>query len=520
MSEYGLQDDDKQIILDILKTYPQIEEVVLFGSRALNTFKSTSDVDLAIKGKGTNSILAALMADFEESDLIYEVDLVDYASINTEKLLEHIDRHGKVFYRKGWVDTTLGQHCLKIGSGATPRGGNEAYKQEGISLIRSQNVLDFDFSYKGLAFIDDEQASKLSNVEILAGDVLVNITGDSVARICSVPNEVLPARVNQHVAIVRTNEQELNSTFLRYYLLNPIFKRYLLILANSGGTRNALTKSMLEILEINLPPPLEQKSIANILSSFDEKIELLREQNKTLETLAQTIFKEWFVNFNYPDATGEMVDSELGEIPKGWRVKTIDELIELIIDYRGKTPKKLGMDWSDSGIPALSAKTIKDGKIVRRDAMNIGSKELYDIWMKDELAKKDILLTSEAPLGEMYYLPDGTKYILSQRLFALRANKDITPEYLYHYLFSPLGQYLLKSRASGSTVEGIRQSELRKIEVMLPEKGVMERASDIFVSVFEKTGLNDKQIQNLTNTRDSILPKLMSGEVRVQGVIR
>jgi len=105
---------------------------------------------------------------------------------------------------EGWAERTLGEHCIKIGSGATPRGGNEAYKQEGISLIRSQNVLDFDFSYNGLAFIDDEQASKLSNVEIFEEDVLVNITGDSVARVCSVPKEVIPARVNQHVAILRT----------------------------------------------------------------------------------------------------------------------------------------------------------------------------------------------------------------------------------------------------------------------------------------------------------------------------
>jgi len=95
---------------------------------------------------------------------------------------------------EGWVETVLGENCTKIGSGATPRGGNEAYKNQGISLIRSQNILDFDFSYNGLAFIDDSQALKLKNVEVIDGDVLINITGDSVARICKVPKEVLPAR--------------------------------------------------------------------------------------------------------------------------------------------------------------------------------------------------------------------------------------------------------------------------------------------------------------------------------------
>lgn len=188
----------------------------------------------------------------------------------------------------------------------------------------------------------------------------------------------------------------------------------------------------------------------------------------------------------------------------------------MVIDYRGKTPLKLGMDWSENGIPALSAKSIKNGKIVRRDAMNFGSEQLYSIWMKDELKKGDILLTSEAPLGEMYYLNDDTRYILSQRLFALRANKKITSEYLYHYFYSPNGQTLLKARASGSTVEGIRQSELRKIEIIVPEKDILEKASIIFKNVFDKTFANEQQIQTLTQTRDELLPKLMSGEIRVK----
>src|SRR5690554_4792761 len=145
-----------------------------------------------------------------------------------------------------WVETILKKISVKIGSGATPRGGAEAYKSEGISLIRSQNILDFDFSYNGLAFIDNEQANKLSNVTIEENDVLINITGDSVARVCMVPIEILPARVNQHVAIIRAKKEVLNSFYLLYYLLNPSFKKYLLRLASDGATRNALTKSDIE----------------------------------------------------------------------------------------------------------------------------------------------------------------------------------------------------------------------------------------------------------------------------------
>jgi type I restriction enzyme S subunit len=109
---------------------------------------------------------------------------------------------------QSWKLDILSNVCTKIGSGATPRGGKESYKKEGISLIRSQNILDFIFSNDGLAFIDESQAEKLDNVTIEARDVLLNITGDSVARVCQVPNEYIPARVNQHVAIVRANIEE------------------------------------------------------------------------------------------------------------------------------------------------------------------------------------------------------------------------------------------------------------------------------------------------------------------------
>ncbi|GAA3557710.1 restriction endonuclease subunit S [Snuella lapsa] len=142
-----------------------------------------------------------------------------------------------------WDSVELKELTTKIGSGATPRGGQEAYKSEGISLIRSQNILDFSFSYNGLAFIDEDQAYALRNVEVQENDILINITGDSVARVAKVPSEVLPARVNQHVSILRSNQNKLDQDYLLYYLLNPIIKKHLLRIASDGATRNALTKS-------------------------------------------------------------------------------------------------------------------------------------------------------------------------------------------------------------------------------------------------------------------------------------
>ena len=160
----------------------------------------------------------------------------------------------------------LADICIKIGSGATPRGGKEAYCDKGISLIRSQNILDFTFSNDGLAFINDEQAAKLNNVEVFDGDVLLNITGDSVARACMMDSAFLPARVNQHVAIVRGKKDCVLNRYLLYFLQWK--KEYLLQLASAGATRNALTKGMIEQLVIDLPSIDKQKKIVALLGGL------------------------------------------------------------------------------------------------------------------------------------------------------------------------------------------------------------------------------------------------------------
>ncbi len=180
--------------------------------------------------------------------------------------------------------TLLGNICSKIGSGATPTGGKNTYITSGTALIRSQNVLDFVFSENGMAYINDTQAEKLNSVVVKEGDVLLNITGDSVARCCLVPPNILPARVNQHVSILRSIDNKLNNEYLMYFLQWK--KDFLLLMASSGATRNAITKKMLENIEIDLPDWETQYKIVSILSSLDAKIQLNTKINRNLENMA------------------------------------------------------------------------------------------------------------------------------------------------------------------------------------------------------------------------------------------
>ena len=164
-----------------------------------------------------------------------------------------------------------------------------------------------------------------------------------------------------------------------------------------------------------------------------------------------------------------MVESALGLIPQGWEIKQLGEILSEIIDYRGKTPKKLGGDWAKSGIMALSAMNVKQGRLVNLGKAKFISEELYKTWMKSEIAKNDILITSEAPLGEVYYFTEKKKICLSQRLYCIRANPNvIKPSLLFCAIGSPAVQSQLYANATGTTVLGVRQAALRKINVIIP----------------------------------------------------
>ena len=183
---------------------------------------------------------------------------------------------------KGWPVEHLKDITTKIGSGSTPRGGSEAYLEQGISLIRSLNIHDDDFRMKNLAFIDDEQAEKLSNVLVQSGDVLLNITGASVCRCAIVPTAVLPARVNQHVCIIRPSDA-INSSYLLHLLISEPYKQKLLKMSGAGATREALTKQQVELLEVPIPP-----------KELQTKFEEIKEKVRSLSSASDSFKEESF----------------------------------------------------------------------------------------------------------------------------------------------------------------------------------------------------------------------------------
>ena len=194
-----------------------------------------------------------------------------------------------------WETVLLKSATSKIGSGATPKGGKESYQTEGITLIRSMNVHDGRFEYKDLAHITDEQAKQLENVTVEENDVFINITGASVARSCIVPKHILPARVNQHVAIIRCITLMLNPVFANQMFLNTSFKGQLLDIGESGGaTRQAITKQQLETLMVILPPLELQKQFATFVEQTDKSKFEIQKSLEKLETLKKALMQKYF----------------------------------------------------------------------------------------------------------------------------------------------------------------------------------------------------------------------------------
>ena len=176
----------------------------------------------------------------------------------------------------------------------------------------------------------------------------------------------------------------------------------------------------------------------------------------------------------------------------------LNDIVSLVIDYRGKTPKKLGADWSESGIRALSAKNIKTGKIIREDAIRYVDRELYHKWMKDEIKRNDILITSEAPFGEVFFWDSDEKIVLSQRLFGVRCDENkVDPKFIYFYMTSEMFQWELQSRATGTTVKGLRQPELLKCEIQLPNRDNQTKISYILSNIESKINVLKELNKNL-----------------------
>ena len=388
----------------------------------------------------------------------------------------------------------LGDICNKIGSGFTPTGGSNVYVDSGVALVRSQNVLNMAFSTDGLAFINESIASAMDNVSLCENDILLNITGDSVARVCLVPKEILPARVNQHVCIIRVDDKKANPRFVYYQLYR--FQNNLLSLASVGATRKALTKQMIEDLEIELPVRQLQDNIVEMMSIIQSKIDVNKAINDNLLEIAKALFKD--------------------SLDKGNTSLTIvSEICSSVTDGVHNTVE----DDPEGPALLLSCKNIKDGQLTIGNNERTISRQTFDkLRKRTKLAIGDILLTSVGTIGETYLIIDEPDNIEFQRSVALIKpdQEKVSSEYLYLAI-----NYVKESiinAAHGAVQQCLFINDVCSIEVPLIDKVSIEKLTNAVRPLFSQINLNRKESQHLVTIRDYLLPKLMSGELDVSDI--
>ncbi|HCD7502463.1 TPA: restriction endonuclease subunit S [Escherichia coli] len=382
-----------------------------------------------------------------------------------------------------WQSEPLSALTLKIGSGSTPRGGDSVYISEGTTLIRSQNVYNNEFSTDGLVYIDEKTAEKMKGVSVEKEDVLVNITGDSVARCCLVHDAVLPARVNQHVAILRTNPKKLLPHFLAFYMVSPFMQAKMLSWAGTGGTRKALTKGMLEGFEIPLPPVDVQDKIVQKIKTYNDLIENNRRRIQLLEESARLLYQEWFVHLRFP---GHKQVKITDGVPEGWSKEPLENLLVLQRGFDLPVSKRIEGSvpiYASTGINGFhNVAKVKGPGVVTGRSGSLGT-VMYvakDYW----------------PLNTTLWVKEFKKASPIFATYLLRAMK-------------------LEGYNGGAAVPTLNRNDVHKVDVLCPESKLMNKFEVQVENIFKQIDKLKEYNEKLAQARDLLLPKLMSGELTV-----
>jgi type I restriction enzyme S subunit len=432
-----------------------------------------------------------------------------------------------------WRLVTLTEIATKIGSGATPRGGSEVYLSQRLNFafVRSQNIFDRRFDTAGLVYLSDKHATELKGVWLQEGDILLNITGDGVTfgRACVVPSEILPACVNQHVSIIRVNRQHCIPEYVVSYLNHPDIKQYIESF-NAGGSRRAITKGHIESFIIPLPPLSEQFAIAEILGSLDDKIELNRRMNETLEGMARAIFKSWFVDFDpvhakvqgeqpvgmdgetaalFPDSFEE---SELGLIPTGWRVGVIGDLASL--QTSSINPAK----YSDEKFWHYSLPAYDEAQMPK---LEFGSEIKSS---KHAIPLGCVLLSKLNPKNLKVWIPmpyEDFPSIASTEFLIIVSGNGFSREYLYTLFNMEVFTRTFANLVTGtsSSHQRVKPEYFMGMDVVIPSTELIKRFTSITEPIYQQVLENRDTSRTLATLRDALLLKLVSGEIRIANCI-
>lgn len=314
--------------------------------------------------------------------------------------------------------------------------------------------------------------------------------------------------VNNHAHIIKSNDKA-DIRYLMYFLNYSDISAYV-----TGSAQPKLNKANLNSIKIFLPDKKEQKAIADILSDLDEKIEINNKISENLEKTAQAIFKQWFVDFEFPNENGEpykssggeMIESELGEIPKGWEVNKLSELANM------KNGVNYGRDQEGEEIKVVNVRDFDGSLLVdyeKLDSIFLSKKQIEDY----KLEKYDTVIVRSAKPGETLLVNDSKLKVYSGFTIRIRVKNYDKKLYTFYCVRNSIKQ--LENSSNGTIFKNLNQQLLGALNIIEPCKKVLEKYNRIICSIIEKIYSINEENTKLIKLRDTLLPKLMSGEIRV-----
>ena len=401
-----------------------------------------------------------------------------------------------------WKEYKLEDVTINYNSKRVPLSSKERELRQGkYPYYGAQGVIDFidKFIFEGQYLLVAEDGANLET------------RNEDIARLTKNQEQFW---VNNHAHILRSNENS-DIRFIKYFLNKSDLSGYI-----TGSAQPKLNKANLNSIRMVLPPFEEQKAIAHILSTLDDKIEVNNQINKTLENMAQAIFKQWFVDFEFPNedgdpyksSGGEMFESELGMIPKGWEVKKSSDIADVNI---GKTPprkEKECFTLDPDDYKWISIKDLGNSGAYIFDSSEYLTKESIEKYNVKVVPDNTVVLSFKLTIGRVSITCGQMTTNEAIAHFNLSNKSKITTEYLYLYLkgfdYGKLGN-------TSSIANAVNSKIIKSMPIIVPDNKTIKTFSEVMESVFSKIKYTIKQSDKLIEIRDSLLPKLMSGEIRV-----
>ena len=477
-----LSPPQNKILQKILRQQIPNKTVWAFGSRVEWKASETSDLDL-VAHKCSGAEIADLKEALEESALLCSVDVLNWEDI-PDSFRVNIKKHYVVVQQntvpEGWRVVKLGDVCEIIGGG-TPSTKIAEYWDGGIPWITPRDLSNYQSRYiaNGERNISSQGLQNTSAKIVPPQTVLlttrapVGYLAISSAALCT----------NQGFKSFIPAQGKVDSLFLFYLLMNNV--DYLKS-QSSGTTFGEITGSTLKSLEFSFPTISEQKAIAEVLSSLDDKIDLLRKQNKTLEDMAQTLFCKWF----------------WGGISDGWEIKALDEIADYL---NGLACQKHPPQNDKDKLPVLKIRELKNGISENSDWATSAVDDKYIIDLGD------IIFSWSGSL--MVKLWDGEKCVLNQHLF--KVSSECYPNwYIYFWTKHYISKFIQIADSKATTMGHIKREDLSSSMVKVPKPDELSAMNKKILPQFQKMVLNYKQIRALEELRDMLLSKLVSGEIR------